>query len=124
MSGFEGDVWGVNPKRDEVHGRTCFPSVAELPEPADAVVVAIPAPCVPEAVEQAGASGCGGAIVISAGFAEVEAGRGLQAQLRDAALSHDLPVCGPNGNGIIAVGATRPDVGRRARSPSSPGPWR
>ena len=47
---FAGEVWGVNPKLDAVHGRRCFPSVAELPEPSDAVVVAIPAPFVPEAV--------------------------------------------------------------------------
>ena len=121
LSGFPGEVWGVNPKRDEVHGRTCFPSVAELPEPADAVVVAIPAPGVPAAVEQAGASGCGGAIVISAGFAEIDAGRNLQEQLREAALRHDLPVCGPNGNGIIAVGSKAPMWGD-ALEPFEPGP--
>jgi acetate---CoA ligase (ADP-forming) len=121
VSGFEGEVWGVNPKRDEVHGRRCFPSLAELPEPADAVVVAIPAPGVPDAVDQAGASGCGGAIVISAGFAEVEAGRRLQEELRRAALRHDLPVCGPNGNGIIAVGAKAPMWGD-ALEPFEPGP--
>ena len=118
---FAGEVWGVNPKRDEVHGRRCFPSVAELPEPADAVVIAVPAPAVPEAVEQAGASGCGGAIVISAGFAEIEAGRELQKQLREAALRHDLPVCGPNGNGIIAVGSRAPMWGD-AVEPFEPGP--
>ncbi len=118
---FAGEVWGVNPKRDEVHGRRCFPSVAELPEPVDAVVVAVPAPAVPDAVEQAGASGCGGAIVISAGFAEVEAGRELQDQLREAALRHDLPLCGPNGNGIIAVGARAPMWGD-AVEPFEPGP--
>ncbi len=118
---FAGEVRGVNPKRDEVHGRRCFPSVAQLPEPADAVVIAVPAPAVPEAVEQAGASGCGGAIVISAGFAEIEAGRELQEQLREAALRHDLPVCGPNGNGIIAVGSRAPMWGD-AVEPFEPGP--
>jgi acetyl-CoA synthetase len=118
---FPGQVWGVNPKRDEVHGRTCFPSVAELPEPVDAVVVAVPAPAVPEAIEQAGATGCGGAIVISAGFAEIEAGCDLQRQLREAALAHDLPVCGPNGNGIIAGGARAPMWGD-AVEPFEPGP--
>ena len=120
-SAFPGEVWGVNPRRAEVHGRACFPSVAELPEPADAVVVAIPAPGVPDAVEQAGASGCGGAIVISAGFAEIEAGRALQERLREAALRHDLPLCGPNGNGIIAVGARAPMWGD-ALQPFEPGP--
>jgi acetate---CoA ligase (ADP-forming) len=101
--GFEGPVWGVNPNRDRVHGRECVPTVADLPQPVDAVVIAIPAAGVPEAVAQAGARGCGGAVVISAGFAEVEAGTELQAELREAALAHDLPLCGPNGNGVLAL---------------------
>ena len=41
--GFPGRVYGVNPKRTQAHGRPCFPSVSELPEPVDALVVAIPA---------------------------------------------------------------------------------
>jgi acetyl-CoA synthetase len=118
---FPGEVWGVNPKRDEVHGRRCFPSVAELPEPVDAVVIAVPAPAVPNAVREAGGSGCGGAIVISAGFAEIEAGRELQQELRETALRHDLPVCGPNGNGIIA-GAARAPMWGDAVVPFEPGP--
>ena len=51
--GFSGPVWGVNPRRSEVLGFPCVPSVAELPEPVDAVIVAIPAAGVPEAIEQA-----------------------------------------------------------------------
>jgi acyl-CoA synthetase (NDP forming) len=102
-SGFEGPVWGVNPKRKEVLGRECVPSLSDLPEPVDAVVVAIPAPGVPAVVAEAGARGCGGAVVLSAGFGEIEAGRGLEDELRAAAARHSLPLCGPNGNGIVAV---------------------
>ncbi len=53
-AGFEGAVWGVNPKREEVHGRPCVPSVADLPEPVDAVVVAIPAAGVPAVAARSG----------------------------------------------------------------------
>jgi acetate---CoA ligase (ADP-forming) len=102
--GFAGPVWGVNPRRTEVLGRPCVPSVAELPQAVDAVVVAIPAAGVAEAVEQAGARGCGGAVVFSAGFAEVPGGVGLQEELVAAAQRHRLPVCGPNGNGIVSPG--------------------
>ncbi len=107
-AGFEGAVWGVNPRRAEVHGRACVPSVADLPEPVDAVVVAIPAPGVPSVIRDAVARGCGGAIVISAGFGEIPSGRALERELRGAALAGDLPVCGPNGNGIVAVGSRAP----------------
>src|SRR6185437_4489372 len=101
--GFDGEVVGVNPGRSEAYGRPCVPSLADLPAPADAVVVAIPAAGVAEVIEQAGAGGCGGAVVYSAGFAEVESGVALQEALIAAAERHALPVCGPNGNGIVAM---------------------
>jgi len=101
--GFEGEVVGVNPGRTMVHGRPCVPSLADLPAPVDAVVVAIPAATVAEVIDQAGATGCGGAVVYSAGFAEVESGVALQDALIAAASKHSLPVCGPNGNGIVAM---------------------
>ena len=102
LIGFPGPVYGVNPKRTEVMGRLCVPSVADLPEPVDAVVVAIPAAGVAAAVDQAGAAGCGGAVVFSAGFGEVPSGRGYHDDLVAAAARHGLPVCGPNCNGIVS----------------------
>jgi acyl-CoA synthetase (NDP forming) len=119
-AGFEGEVWGVNPRRTEVHDRPCVPAVTDLPEPVDAVVVAIPAAGVPDVIAAAAARGCGGAIVLSAGFGEVEGGRGLEQKLREAALAGGLPVCGPNGNGIFAVGARAPMWGDSV-APLEPG---
>jgi acyl-CoA synthetase (NDP forming) len=101
--GYEGTVWGVNPGRDEAHGVECFATLSDLPSPADAVVVAIPAAGVPAAVAAAGETGCGGAVVYGAGFGEVEQGAALERELAEAAARHGLPVCGPNGNGIVAL---------------------
>jgi acetate---CoA ligase (ADP-forming) len=119
-SGFEGPVWGVNPRRDRVHGRTCVPSVSDLPEAVDAVVVAIPASGVPEVIRQVAARGCGGSVVLSAGFGEVESGRALERELRDAAVAGGLPVCGPNGNGIVAARVRAPMWGDSV-APLAPG---
>ncbi len=102
LIGFPGPVWGVNPRRREVLGRECVPTVADLPEPVDAVVVAIPAAGVAAAIDQAGARGCGGAVVFSAGFGEVESGRQHHRDVVAAAQRHGLPVCGPNCNGIVS----------------------
>ena len=102
-AGFAGPVWGVNPNHDEVHGFPCFPSLSELRAPPDAVVVGIPAAGVPDVVEQAGALGCGGAVVYAAGFGEVALGADHERRLSEAAARHSLPVCGPNGNGIVAL---------------------
>ena len=118
--GFPGPVWGVNPGRASVLGRACVPSLADLPEAVDAVVIAIPAAGVPAAVEEAGARGCGGVVVFSAGFAEVAGGVGLQSDLAAAAARHGLPVCGPNCNGIVAMHA-RAALWGDALAPREPG---
>jgi acyl-CoA synthetase (NDP forming) len=101
--GFPGQVWGVNPGRDEVLGRPCVPTLADLPVAADAVIVAVPAAGVPAVIEQAGARGCGGAVVFSAGFGEIAEGEALEHALVDAAALYALPVCGPNCNGLVAM---------------------
>lgn len=102
-AGFDGPVWGVHPTADEVLGVRCVRTLSDLDQAPDAVVIATPAATVPALVDEAGRIGCGGAVVIAAGFAEVEHGRALQQQLREAALRHALPVCGPNGNGLVSV---------------------
>ena len=101
--GYPGNVWGVNPRRSEALGYPCYPTIAELPAVPDAVVVAVPASGVPEVIDQAGQSGCGGAVVYGAGFGEAPGGIELQRALVDAAVRHGLPVCGPNCDGIVAM---------------------
>src|SRR3954469_18311862 len=93
--GYDGDVWGVHPTHREVLGRPVFPSLADLPAPADAVVVAVPAAGVPDVIGGAGATGCGGAVVFGAGFAE-SGDTALEGRLVAAAARHGLPVVGPN----------------------------
>jgi acyl-CoA synthetase (NDP forming) len=100
--GFAGEVWGVNPRRTSVYGHPCFPSLDALPEPPDAVVVAIPAAGVPAVIEDAGRLGCGGAVVYGAGFGEAGDAE-LEAALREAATRWSLPVCGPNCDGLISL---------------------
>src|SRR3954468_14044077 len=66
--GYDGDVWGAPPPPRERRGGLLSPSRSALPRPADAVVVAIPAAGVPDVIEEAGATGCGGAGGFGAGF--------------------------------------------------------
>jgi acetyl-CoA synthetase len=119
--GFAGPVWGVNPRRESVLGVACVPSIEDLPEAVDAVAIAIPAAGVPEAVAAAARRGCGGAVVVSAGFGEVDAGRALEDELRAAALAASLPVLGPNGNGVVNVPA-RAGIWGDSVQPLRPGP--
>ncbi|MBB6473026.1 acetate--CoA ligase family protein [Sphaerisporangium rubeum] len=109
-AGFPGPVFGVHPTAAEVHGVPCVPRIADLPLAPDAAVIATPAATVPGLVAEAGARGCGGAVVFAAGFAETSTPGGvrLQEELVAAAARYDMPVCGPNGNGIVAVAARAP----------------
>ena len=98
-----------------------MPSVADLPEPVDAVVVAIPAAGVPAVIADAVARGCGGAVVLSAGFGEIEAGRGLERELREAALGRRAAAVRPERQRHRRGRLAGADVGRLGRRRSSPG---
>jgi len=54
---FKGSVYLVNPKRDEIIGEKCYPSLSDLPERVETVLVAIPAAGVPAVIEEAGKVG-------------------------------------------------------------------
>ncbi|MGB0120298.1 MAG: acetate--CoA ligase family protein, partial [Solirubrobacterales bacterium] len=63
----------------------------------------IPARFVPDVISESIERGCGGAVVLSAGFGEVHSGREHEEKLRRIALAGGFPVCGPNGNGVVSV---------------------
>lgn len=81
-----GAVYPVNPKRKAVHGVLCYPSLKDVPEAVDLVVIATPAVTVPNTVRECVARGAKGAIIISAGFSELGAeGGAMERQIRDIA---------------------------------------
>jgi len=99
--GFDGDIWVVNPKYDEIAGVPCFRSVDELPGVPDAAFVAVNAELTVPAVQALRDKGCGGAVCYAAGFAESGGdGETLQQALVDAA--GDMPVVGPNCYGLLS----------------------
>ncbi len=102
---FAGDVWGVNPKYagQQMHGRPCYGSIAEMPENPDCVLLAMPREGVMEALRQVAAKGAGGVIVFASGYGEtgIPERREEEAQLRDLARSLGVPLLGANCLGIV-----------------------
>lgn len=99
--GYEGDVYPVNPNRDEVWELTCYDDITEVPVVVDLVIVVVPREYVIDVVRDAGDMGVGSALVITAGFAEAdERGAELEAELADVADEYGINVCGPNCIGI------------------------
>jgi len=109
-AGFGGPIHAVNPKHDEVQGRRCFDSVADIGEHVDLAVIVTPAAAVPEVLEDCGVSGVPAAVILSAGFRESgDAGRELEQAVLAAARRHGIRFIGPN-----CLGVMRPDIGLNA----------
>lgn len=99
---FAGDLYLVNPKRSEIHGLPCLPSIDDLPPNVDCVVLAIPRVGVIEALTACGRRGVGGVIIFSAGFAESgPEGRAMQLEITAIARASGMIVEGPNCLGMV-----------------------
>jgi acetyltransferase len=98
--GYKGSIYPVNPKADELFGYKVYPSLHDLPENIDLVVIAIPAKFVASIIEEAAAKGAKAAIVISAGFKET-GNHDLENELAAVCQQHDTVLIGPNCLGII-----------------------
>ena len=98
--GYHGAYWPVNPKRETLAGLPCFASVRDLPEPPDAVFVAIPARQAIEAIKELSGMGAGGIVCYAAGFKEAgKDGEHLENALIEAV--GDMAMIGPNCYGMI-----------------------
>ncbi|MBX9775571.1 MAG: acetate--CoA ligase family protein [Xanthobacteraceae bacterium] len=101
-TGFKGSLYGVNPRYEEVLGYKCVPSIADLPEAVDCIVVATAADTACDVLDQAYAHGIRAAVVLSAGFGEGGHGPGQERARRVRALAErGMSICGPNCMGII-----------------------
>jgi acetyltransferase len=100
--GFPGKVIPVNPKRTEVLGLPCFPTVADVKEPIDLAVIVVPAPHVLEVMKTCVQAHVKAVIVIAAGFKESGSG-GLELEnaVVEVARSGGVRMIGPNCLGIM-----------------------
>lgn len=96
-NGFSGDIHLINPKRAEIEGRPCLPSVEALPDGVDCAVLAIPRAAVLDTVRALAGRGVGSAIIFSAGFAEGgEEGLAEQRAIGQVAAASGMVIEGPN----------------------------
>lgn len=99
-SDYLGKIYLVNPNTTQIFGRNVYPSLEEVPDEVDLAEIVVPAPIVPTVMEEAARKGVKGAVIVSAGFAEVGK-KSLQAQVVRAAEAGGIRVIGPNCFGII-----------------------
>lgn len=103
-AGYKGGIYLVNPKYQELHGLKCYPAAADIKQPCDLALIAVPSNGVAAAVRDCGAAGIPFAIILTAGFREAGAeGRRLEANLAQTAKQSGVRFIGPNCQGAMSI---------------------
>lgn len=104
---FPGKLYSVQVDPNEIkgieeRGFQNFTSLADIPEPVDLLICAVPRQVAPRIVVDAIANNVGGIAMYTAGFAETHEDLGIQLQERivSAATEAGMPIVGPNCMGI------------------------
>lgn len=100
-SQFRGEVYPIHPKDEFVQGLKAYKSVLDVPGPIDLAVIVVNASQVLDVFRECVQKRIGGAVIITAGFAEVGAeGARLQEELARLSRESGIRFVGPNCNGL------------------------
>lgn len=109
-AGFPGKVFAVNPRGGEILGLTVFPSIRQVPEPIDYVIVTIPREGVPGLLDDCAQNGVKVVHFFTAGFGELGdmAAQELERVIIEKARLGGFRIIGPNCIGVYSVEARVP----------------
>ena len=93
--GYEGDLYPVHPKADQILGHQCYPSIVDVPGNVDIAIFCIPAQFVAGVIAECGQKRVSGAILIPSGFAEIGEHE-LQEEIVRVARESKVRLMGPN----------------------------
>lgn len=98
-SGYQGEIYPINPLREEIMGIKCYPSLSSVNGKIELAVVIVKNHLVPAVLEEAGQKGVKAAVVITGGFSETG-----ETELQDSVLKvvkkYNIRMLGPNCQGI------------------------
>jgi acetyltransferase len=104
IAGFPGRIVPVNPRGGEMFGLQAATSLRGVGEACELVVIVIRPDLIPQAVEEAAATGHKNLLILPGGFAEAGAeGEARDQAVRALAADKGLTIAGPNCAGIIAL---------------------
>lgn len=102
MKSYTGKVFPISRTRETVFDKKAYQSVLDVPETIDLAVVVTKNDVVPTVLENCGKKGIKGAIVITAGFKEVdEEGAKLERRLAEISKEYGIRIIGPNCLGVM-----------------------
>ena len=93
--GYQGEIYPIHPRAEEILGRRCYKSVTDVPSEVDIAIFCIPARFVAGVLAEVGEKGIPGAVLIPSGFAEVGEDA-LQQEVVKVAREHNVRLMGPN----------------------------
>ena len=93
--GYEGDLYPVHPKADQILGHQCYPSVVDIPGNVDVAIFCIPAQFVAGVIAECGQKRVPGAVLIPSGFAEIGEHE-MQDEIVRVAREANVRLMGPN----------------------------
>ena len=101
--GYEGAIYGVNPRYDSLYDRPCYASLRDLPARPDLAILAVPNSGLVASLEEVAACGIPAAVIFASAYSEPAEGElSLTDQLGKIARENDIALCGPNGMGFVA----------------------
>lgn len=102
QSNFQGVLYPVNPKYNNIMSVRTYADVLAIPDAVDLAIISVPKEVVGNVVKQAAEKGIKGMVVISAGFKEIgEAGKKLEDEMIAIANQYNIALVGPNVLGVI-----------------------
>jgi acetate---CoA ligase (ADP-forming) len=101
-SGYAGGIHFVSQKAGELFGKPLYPRLAQVPDPVDLAVLAVPAVAMAETLRACAERGIRAAILVSSGFREAgPEGADLETACLEVARANGMRVLGPNCIGTI-----------------------
>ena len=98
---FGGHLFGVHPRHKNVRGRLCAPSLADLPEPIDCVVMAVGDSRIEAAMIEAAEAGVKGVVLLGRLHEEQPGNPPLRDRVAAIARDAGMAVCGANCMGFF-----------------------
>ena len=100
--GYQGEIYPINPKYDEIAGLKCYKSILDIPGDVDQALVAVNFKLVMKTLNECVQKGVKHALVFSSGFAESgEEGKKVQDEIVELSRKTGLRVLGPNCQGMV-----------------------
>jgi acetate---CoA ligase (ADP-forming) len=101
-AGFKGSIYPINRNATSIGSLTVYPSVRDVPQSPELVIIAVPRDAVLDAIDDCAARDVRAVVVITAGFAEIGPdGRELQQRLLEKVRGCGMRMVGPNCLGLL-----------------------